>query len=170
MAIPRKTGARAGPLLEKVREKRLSEIDKTRLDQKITKQDCELAIRSMADDKSPGPDKLPADIYKQYEALILDNSTTCRQKLASMISSRKIPLKAQSRFFTNTKGTQETCATTDQSHSYRLTTKYTPTFGSSAQKKNHKCYISRTTRLRSRESNHRSNAPAEANPGLPRRD
>jgi hypothetical protein len=26
----------------------------------------------MADDKSPGPDKLPAEFYKQYEALILD--------------------------------------------------------------------------------------------------
>jgi hypothetical protein len=29
--------------------------------------------KSMADDKSPGPDKLPAEFYKLFEALILDN-------------------------------------------------------------------------------------------------
>jgi hypothetical protein len=61
------------PLLDKLREKKLSEIDKTRLDQKITKQDCKLALRSMADDKPQGPDKLPAEFYKQCDALILDN-------------------------------------------------------------------------------------------------
>jgi hypothetical protein len=30
-------------------------------------------MRSMADDKSPGPDKLPAEFYKLYETLTLDN-------------------------------------------------------------------------------------------------
>jgi hypothetical protein len=53
------------PLLEKLREKKLSEIDKTRLDQKITRQDCKLAPRNMADNKSPGPNKLPAEFYKE---------------------------------------------------------------------------------------------------------
>jgi hypothetical protein len=61
------------PRLKKLREKKLSDMDKTRFDKKITKQDCRLALRSMADDKSPGPDKLPAKFYKHYETLILDN-------------------------------------------------------------------------------------------------
>jgi hypothetical protein len=80
MAFPRKAGTRARAATrktkrekEKLREKRLSDIDKTRLDQKLSKQDCKLALRSMADDKSPGPDKLPAEFYKQYEELILEN-------------------------------------------------------------------------------------------------
>jgi hypothetical protein len=32
-----------------------------------------MALRSMADGKSPGPDKLPSEFYKQYEKLILNN-------------------------------------------------------------------------------------------------
>jgi hypothetical protein len=39
----------------------------------MPKAECRQAIRSMADDKSPGPDKLTAEFYKLYEALILDN-------------------------------------------------------------------------------------------------
>jgi hypothetical protein len=61
------------PLLEKLREKTLSEPDKKQFKQTITIQECRTALRSMADDKSPGPDKLPAEFYKQYESLILKN-------------------------------------------------------------------------------------------------
>jgi hypothetical protein len=39
----------------------------------ITKHECRMALRSMADGKSPGPDRLPAEFYKQYESLIIDN-------------------------------------------------------------------------------------------------
>jgi UDP:flavonoid glycosyltransferase YjiC (YdhE family) len=58
MAIPGKTGAGPGIILDKLREKQLTEIDKEVLDKKISKAECRQAMRSMADDKSPGPDKL----------------------------------------------------------------------------------------------------------------
>jgi hypothetical protein len=32
-----------------------------------------MALRSMADGKSPGPDKFPSEFYKQYEKFILKN-------------------------------------------------------------------------------------------------
>ena len=37
---------------------------------KITRPDVERAIRSMANDKSPGPDGIPAEFYKLYESMI----------------------------------------------------------------------------------------------------
>jgi hypothetical protein len=60
-------------VLDKLREKQLTEIDKEFLDKKISKAECRQVMRSMADDKSPGSDKLPAEFYKLYETLILDN-------------------------------------------------------------------------------------------------
>jgi hypothetical protein len=47
-------------ILDKLKEKQLTEIDKEFLDKKISKAECRQAMRSMADDKSPDPDKLPA--------------------------------------------------------------------------------------------------------------
>jgi hypothetical protein len=58
---------------DKLREKQLTEKDKEFLDKKISKAECRQAMRSMADDKSLGPDKLPAEFYKLYETLISDN-------------------------------------------------------------------------------------------------
>jgi hypothetical protein len=60
-------------ILDKVREKQLTEIDKEFLDKKISKAECRQAMRSMADDKFPGPDELPTEFYKLYKTLILDN-------------------------------------------------------------------------------------------------
>jgi hypothetical protein len=69
-----KSSVDPGPLLEaKRREKTLSEPEKKQRKKTITIQECRTALRSMADNKSPGPDKLPAEFYKQYESLILKN-------------------------------------------------------------------------------------------------
>jgi hypothetical protein len=73
MAIPGKQAQVPEIILNKLREKQLTEIDKELLDKKLSKAECRQAMRSMGDDQLPGPDKLPAEFYKLYETLISEN-------------------------------------------------------------------------------------------------
>jgi hypothetical protein len=112
------------PLLEKLREKTLGEPDKKQLEKTITIQECRTALRSMADNKSPGLDKLPAEFYKQYDSLILKINYDL---ITEACEYGYLPDNTtEGTIVTSTKETLETCETTDLLHSYRRTTKYTP--------------------------------------------
>jgi hypothetical protein len=82
-------------ILDKLTEKQLTEIDKEFLDKKKSKAECRQAMRSMADNKSPGPDKLPAEFYKLYETLILDNYHAMKKKHANTGTSPKTQPKGR---------------------------------------------------------------------------
>jgi hypothetical protein len=113
-------------ILDKLREKQLIKLDKEFLDKKISKAECRQAIRSMADDQSPGPDKLPAEFYKLYETLILDNyhdmiEEACEYEfLPEDTTEGTIAL-----IYKNKRDPRETCATIDPSHYSKSTIRYT---------------------------------------------
>ena len=59
-------------LLDLLRQKQIKKSDATYCETNISREEVVKAIRSMANRKSPGPDRIPAEFYRNFEAVIAD--------------------------------------------------------------------------------------------------
>jgi len=67
-----KSSEKADRLLDLLKRKQISSLMKSRMDKPFELQELQRAIRGMAEGKSPGPDKLPAEFYQEFEDLITE--------------------------------------------------------------------------------------------------
>ena len=58
-------------LIARLRLRQVSKSAREKCDKELTLGELESAVRQSADNKSPGPDGLPMELYKLYEDLLL---------------------------------------------------------------------------------------------------
>ena len=67
-------------MLDTLREKPIPEHIAKRTEGPLTKEQIKTAIRKLGNNKSPGPDGLPAEFYKLFEDIIICRTTTRSNK------------------------------------------------------------------------------------------